>query len=329
LIWLIADSSIREHPCSGCGMKNDRPTESREIKSGTLYIVSTPIGNLEDTTMRALKILKQVDLIAAENTKQTKKLCSHYDIRTRLTSYNQHNREARAPALINRLKAGSDIALVSSAGTPVISDPGAKLIHAAMDEGIHVSPVPGPSAVTTALSVCGLRTDRFIFLGFLSNRPNRRKKELTDLKDEQKTMVIFEAPHRVEGLLRDLHEIFGDRRVVVLRELTKVYEEIKKGSAASILEGLDEENVRGEYTIVVEGREKGKNREVLPSNVKERIRDLLREEKKGVKEIATGLSTELGLKYRTLYRECLTLKKEMGGRSTREPAGRHLEGGSG
>lgn len=278
---------------------------------GTLYVVSTPIGNLEDITLRGLKILQHVDLIAAENTGHTRKLCSRYHIRSRLTSYNQHNRRAKGPALIERLKTGSHIALVTSGGTPAISDPGAMLIDAAMEEGIRVSPVPGPSAVIAALSVCGLRMDRFVFLGFLSNRPNRRKKELMELKDEPRTMVIFEAPHRIESLLRDLHEVFGDRRMVVLRELTKIHEEIRKGSAGSILESLDRDKIKGEYTIVVEGGTKGRECDSLDLEVKKRIGTLLREEKRGVKEIANRLSAELGLNYRTVYRECLTLKRQM------------------
>ena len=292
-------------------MKDRRESGNRNPRSGTLYIVSTPIGNLEDITLRGLKILKTVDLVAAENTKYTRKLCSHFDIRTRLISYNQHNRKIKGPALIEKLKAGFHIALVSSAGTPAISDPGARLIQMAMDKGIKVSPVPGPSAAIAAVCVSGLRIDRFIFLGFLSSRSNRRKKELKDLREEEKTMVIFEAPHRIESLLMDLYEIFGDRHVVVLRELTKIYEEIKKGPVSSILEGLDKDKMKGEYTIVVDGKKKEKGRDSFDSKVKTRILKLLREERKGVKEISTRLSTELGLSYRTVYRECLILKKEM------------------
>lgn len=292
-------------------MKDNGHTESQKIESGILYIVSTPIGNLEDITIRGLKILKHVDLIAAENTGQTRKLCSRYGIRSRLTSYNQHNRKAKAPALISRLKAGSDIALVTSAGTPGISDPGAWLIHEAMDKGIRVSPIPGPSAAIAAVSVCGLQTDRFIFLGFLSSRPNRRKKELRDLKEESRTMVIFEAPHRVESLLKDLHEIFGDRRAVVLRELTKIHEEIRMGPVGSLFEGLDPDKIKGEYTIVVEGDKKGKEPGSLDSDVRGKITSLLKEENQGAKAIATRLSAELGLNYRAVYRECIALKKEM------------------
>ncbi|MFC1869484.1 16S rRNA (cytidine(1402)-2'-O)-methyltransferase [Thermodesulfobacteriota bacterium] len=192
--------------------KDKKRAESKNEKKGTLYVVSTPIGNLEDITLRALKVLKDVDMIAAENVRHTKGFCNHYGIKTRLTGYNQHNRKGRGPDLIERMKAGSDIALVTSAGTPAVSDPGAMLIHMAIEEDIRVSPVPGPSAAIAALSVCGLRVDRFLFLGFLSNRPSKRKKELKNLVDEHRTMLFFEAPHRVKSMLTDLYGVFGDHQ---------------------------------------------------------------------------------------------------------------------
>jgi 16S rRNA (cytidine1402-2'-O)-methyltransferase len=225
-----------------------------EIKNcGTLYIVSTPIGNLEDITLRALKILKSVDLIAAENVKHSKGLCRHYGIETRLTSYHQHNRNIKGPELIRRLKSGLDIALVTNAGTPAVSDPGGWLINQVLEHNINVSPIPGPSAVMAALSVSGFRVDRFLFIGFLSNKPSRRRKELRNLISEPRTMVFFEAPHRIKAMLMDIKEILGDRQIVVLRELTKVYEEIKRGFVSSILEKLDEGKIRGEFTLVVAG----------------------------------------------------------------------------
>lgn len=220
---------------------------------GTLYIVSTPIGNLEDITLRALKILKSVDLIAAENVKHSKGLCRHYGIKTRLTSYHQHNRNVKGPELIKRLLSGSDVALVTNAGTPAVSDPGGMLINQVLERNINVSPIPGPSAVIAALSVSGLRVDRFLFIGFLSNKPSRRRKELRNLISEPRTMVFFESPHRIKAMLMDIKEILGDRQIVVLRELTKVYEEIKRGSVSSVLDELEEGKIRGEFTLVVAG----------------------------------------------------------------------------
>jgi len=234
-------------------MKGQKTNNSEIQNYGTLYIVSTPIGNLEDITLRALKILKSVDLIAAENVKHSKGLCRHYDIQTRLTSYHQHNRNTRGPELIRKLKSGFDIALVTNAGTPAVSDPGGLLINQVLEHNINVSPIPGPCAVVAALSVSGLRVDRFLFIGFLSNKPSRRRKELRNLISEPRTMVFFEGPHRIKAMLMDIKEILGDRQIVVLRELTKMYEEIKRGLVGSILEKLDESKIRGEFTLVVEG----------------------------------------------------------------------------
>ncbi|UCF55853.1 MAG: 16S rRNA (cytidine(1402)-2'-O)-methyltransferase, partial [Deltaproteobacteria bacterium] len=189
-----------------------RNSEFRSGNSGILYIVSTPIGNLEDITLRALRILKSVDLIAAESVKHSRGLCQHYGIKTRLISYNQHNQQEKGPELIRRLKSGSDIALVTNAGTPGVSDPGSLLINQAMEKNINVSPIPGPSAVIAALSVSGLQAERFLFLGFLPNRSSKRRKELKNLISEHRTMVFFEAPHRLQAMLTDLKEILGDRQ---------------------------------------------------------------------------------------------------------------------
>jgi 16S rRNA (cytidine1402-2'-O)-methyltransferase len=278
-------------------------------RSGTLYVVATPIGNLEDITIRALRILKDVHLIAAEEPDHTRRLCNHYGIRAKLTGYNQHNSASKGPQLMEILRAGSDIALVTNAGTPAISDPGSLLINLAHEEGITVSPIPGPSAVITALSACGLKVDRFIFLGFLPNRQGKRRKYLKELLNEQRTMVLYEAPHRVVELLNDLREIFGDRRAAVLRELTKIYEEIKRGSLSDILKGMDEDRVKGEFTIILAGNEQAG--EMPDFDLKQRISELLKEEKAGAKEIATRLSSELNINYRAVYRECLIVMKEM------------------
>jgi 16S rRNA (cytidine1402-2'-O)-methyltransferase len=289
---------------------NQRP-ELRNPESGTLYVVSTPIGNLEDVTLRALKILKDVDLIAAENTSQTRGFCSHYNIKTRLISYHQHNQRSRGPELIERLKKGSDIALVTSAGTPSISDPGSLLVNMALGNGIRVSPIPGPSAAIAALSVSGLHVDRFLFLGFLSNKTGKRKKELRDLAHEQRCMVFYEAPHRIKAMLKDINEVLGDRYVVILRELTKIYEEIKRGTVSLILKELDDHILKGEFTVVLAGAEKKEDEDFVDNKIRDTIKRLLRERKMGVKQIATRLSKEFGLNYRTVYKEGLIIKKAM------------------
>ncbi len=278
---------------------------------GTLYIVSTPIGNLEDMTFRALDTLKSVDLIAAEGVRHSMGLCRHYGIKTRLTSYNQHNRKLKGPELIGRLKSGSDIALITNAGTPGVSDPGVSLIRRALEENITVSPIPGPSAVTAALSVSGLPGDRFRFLGFISNRSSRRKKELKDLVSETQTMVFFEAPHRIRAMLMDLKEIFEDRRVVLVREQTKLHEEVIRGSADSLLERLKGNKVRGEFTLVVSGRDEERGAPSIDEETKEGIGYLLKDGKMSLKDIAKQLSSEKGLAYRAVYRECLSIKKEI------------------
>lgn len=280
---------------------------------GTLYVVATPIGNLEDITLRALKILKNTGLIAAENTNHTRSLCNHYGISVKLTSYNQHNRKSKGPRLIEMLKKGLDIALVTNAGTPVVSDPGSLLINMAHEEGIRVSPIPGPSAAVTALSVCGLKVDRFIFLGFLPNKEGKRRKYLKELRHEQRTMIIYEAPHRIRSLLNDLKEAFGDRPIVILRELTKIFEEIKRGSISHMLQDMDDDKIKGEFTLILAGDEKDdeKQNETRDIDIKKRIQKLLRLKKTGAKDIATRLSSELGINYRIIYKECLNIMKEM------------------
>jgi 16S rRNA (cytidine1402-2'-O)-methyltransferase len=292
-------------------INNNQGSIKQNTKPGILYVVSTPIGNLEDVTLRALKILKDADLIAAENTRQTRVFCGHYDIKTRLISYHQHNQRSRGAELIERLKKGSDIALVTSAGTPSVSDPGSLLVNMALEQGIRVSPIPGPSAAIAALSVSGLHMDRFLFLGFLSNRPGKRKKELRELAHEQGCMVFYEAPHRIKAMLKDVNEILGDRNVVILRELTKIYEEIKRGPVSLILKELDDHILKGEFTVVLDGVEKRENEDLVDNKIRDIIRRLLRENKMGVKDIATRLSKEFSLNYRTVYKEGLIIKKGM------------------
>ena len=218
---------------------------------GTLYVVATPIGNLEDVTLRALRVLREVSLIAAEDTRRTARLLQHYSISTRTTSLHEHNERAKTPSLIERLLAGDSIALVSDAGTPVVSDPGTYLVAQAHAAGIRVEPVPGPSAVLAALSGSGLSEREFVFAGFPPNRSKARQSWLVTLAAENRVLIFYEAPHRIRRTLADMLQAFGDRRMALGRELTKVHEELVVRPISEHLSREFEE--RGEFTLVVEG----------------------------------------------------------------------------
>jgi 16S rRNA (cytidine1402-2'-O)-methyltransferase len=220
---------------------------------GMLYVVATPIGNLEDITVRALRILQEVDLIATEDTRRTRILLDHYQIGKPLSSLYDHNEIHKAPILIRRLQEGISIALVSEAGTPLISDPGYRLVQLAIAQGITVVPIPGPSALIAAVVVAGLPTDRFVFEGFLPKKPGKRRKRLEALRDESRTLICYESPRRLYDVLGDMQALWGDRRVVVARELTKKFEEILRGRITEVRAQLDERPPQGEVTVVVEG----------------------------------------------------------------------------
>jgi 16S rRNA (cytidine1402-2'-O)-methyltransferase len=283
----------------------------RHRESGTLYVVSTPLGNLEDITLRALKVMGEADVIAAESVDHTRGLCERYGIKTRLTPYNQHNRQKRGPELLRRLKSGRDVALVTNAGTPGVSDPGVFLISEALNEGIRISPVPGPSAVTAAVSVAGLRAERFMFFGFLSQRPGRRRKELKTLERQPYTLVFFEAPHRLLSTLADMEQILGDRPVVLVKEMTKLFEQVTRGSLRSVLSRLREEEIRGEYTLVVAGSETGEEPGRLDEEIDDIIDHMLKTGEMSVRDIAQKISSEAGLDYRRVYRACIERKRGM------------------
>ncbi len=220
---------------------------------GILYLVATPIGNLEDITLRALRILKEVDLIACEDTRHTGKLLTHYDIRTPRESYHQFNEASRAPRLIQQLKDGKNIALVSDAGSPLVSDPGYELVAACRREGIPVIPVPGPSAAIAALTASGLPVESFFFAGFLPSKGSGRKRRLEELAALPCTLILYEAPHRLLASLEDMVALFGPRQATVARELTKVHEEMLHGSLPDLLEVLRARpRIQGEITIVIE-----------------------------------------------------------------------------
>ena len=242
---------------------------------GRLYIVATPIGNLEDITYRAARVLGEADLIACEDTRQTRKLLDHYGIQKPAISYHEHNELERAPELAARMLAGATIALVSDAGMPLVSDPGYRLVRAALENGIEVVPLPGPSAILAALAASGLPTDAFHFAGFLPSKTAQRLKLLESLHDEAATLVFFEAPHRIDEALEAIAQALGNRPVVVARELTKVHEEFLRGTAAEIRAALAaREAVKGEITILV-GKAMGPEPDARP--VEEAVEELMRQ----------------------------------------------------
>lgn len=219
---------------------------------GKLYIVATPIGNLEDITLRALNILKNIDLIAAEDTRQTLKLLNHYEISKPLISYHRHNEDVKSEILIEKLNEGQDIALVSDAGTPGICDPGEVVIKKAIEEGITVVPIPGACAMINALIASGISTSEFIFLGFLPLNKKNRKQKLEEIKNSNKTIILYEAPHKMKNTLEDLKDIIGDRRITLARELTKIHEEFIRDNINNILDKID--SLKGEMILIIEGK---------------------------------------------------------------------------
>jgi len=218
---------------------------------GTLYIVSTPIGNLADMTLRAIETLKSVDLIAAEDTRHTKILLDRYGIKTPTTSYFEYNKVRKTEYLLEALQEGKSVALVSDAGTPGISDPGWKIIRSCIDSAIPVIPIPGPSGLLAALTVSGKPTDKFTFEGFLSPKPGKRKNQLKKLKDESRTAVLYESPHRISKLLQDILEVYGDVEVVLARELTKVFEEVRRERVSSAIEHFKTLKPKGEFIVII------------------------------------------------------------------------------
>ncbi|MBD2344789.1 16S rRNA (cytidine(1402)-2'-O)-methyltransferase [Anabaena subtropica] len=224
-------------------------------KPGTLYIVGTPIGNLEDITFRAVRILQNVDLIAAEDTRHTGKLLQHLQVKTPQISYHEHNRSSRIPELLEHLHIGKAIALVSDAGMPGISDPGYELVKACIEVGVKVVPIPGASAAITALSAAGLPTDKFVFEGFLPAKGQQRREHLEALQTESRTLIFYESPHRLRETLQDLAEVWGsDRQIVLARELTKLYEEFWRGSIEEAIAHYQQKEPQGEYTLLVAGQ---------------------------------------------------------------------------
>lgn len=274
------------------------------MKRGTLYICPTPIGNLEDITLRTLRVLEEVDLIAAEDTRHTIKLLNHYNIKKPLISYHEHNIRERGQELIYRLKNGENIGLVSDAGTPGISDPGQELIKESIDEGIEVIALPGATASITALVISGLATDKFIFEGFLPSKRKDRIKALENIKKYDKTTIIYESPHRLLDLLKDMIDIVGDRNISISRELTKKYEETFRGSPEEAHIKFKESGVKGEFVIVLEGKAEEDEEELEEKDIKILLEEYINQglrKKEAVKRVAedTGLARNL------VYKESL------------------------
>lgn len=275
------------------------------MKTGSLYIVATPIGNLEDVTLRALRILKEVSLIAAEDTRQTKKLLNHYGITTPVTSYHEHNEKEKAPFLTERMKSGDSVALVSDAGTPGISDPGYRLTRAAVESGLEVVAVPGPSALISVLSVSGFALDRFTFMGFLPHGGAEKRKFILEMKVPDHTFVLYDSPRRLKETLDAIIEVIGDVEVVVGREMTKLHEEVLRGRASVIKDTLGEREIKGEVTLVIRTAEF-----VSGTSPEDELKKLLAEGFH-LKDAVKAVALEFGLPRSGVYREALRIKEDL------------------
>ena len=274
-------------------------------RAGCLYLVATPIGNLEDITLRAVRVLKEADQIACEDTRHTQKLLSHYNISKPLVSYHEHNEMTRAPELVLAMEQGQQIALVSDAGMPLVSDPGYRLVTLALRHHVPVIPVPGPSALLAALSASGLPNEEFLFAGFLPARSGERRRALERLRIEDRTIIFYEAPHRIEETLADAREILGDRPACLAREVTKLHEEFRRGTLSELVASLSDKPVRGEITLLIgavppEQRAAERN---SSQSLAERVDELIRQAKLDRKEALKLAAKERGLSKRAAYSE--------------------------
>jgi 16S rRNA (cytidine1402-2'-O)-methyltransferase len=287
-----------------------------DAPTGCLYVVATPIGNLEDITLRALRILKEVDVIACEDTRQTLKLLSHFEIQKRLVSYHEHNEITQASELVIELEQGAQIALVTDAGTPAISDPGHRLVSLCLRHGIKVIPIPGPSAFVAAMSASGMPSDEFTFIGFLPSRQSERRKALRALVPEPRTLAFYEAPHRVLDTLEDALEILGNRPAVIAREITKVYEEFLNGHLEDFVEGARARPPRGEICLLI-GPDDGKATQAAdatnPANtmpLARRVEEIVKESGVDRKAALKQAARERGLTRREAYKQLLVTRDE-------------------
>jgi 16S rRNA (cytidine1402-2'-O)-methyltransferase len=283
-------------------------------KAGCLYVVATPIGNLEDITLRALRVLRECDVIACEDTRQTQKLLNHYEIRKTVVSCHEHNEQKRTAELLTLMENGSQVALVSDAGTPGISDPGQRLVQSCRERGVVVVPVPGPSAVVTALAASGLDDTYFLFGGFLPQRAGERRRELESLASFAHAMVFYEAPHRLGETLRDALEVLGNRRAFVARELTKLHEELAAGSLAELLAHFERTAPRGEITLVISAQRVVGTLESAAAtdstSLQQRVQQLMQEKDWDEKAALKQAARERGLAKREAYKRLLAEKQQ-------------------
>jgi len=289
------------------------------MQKGTLYIVATPIGNLEDITLRAIRILGEVQLIAAEDTRRTKILLDAHGIDTPLSSLHDRNELKKSVHLIAKLNDGMDIAYVSDAGTPGISDPGYIFVKHAISESIRVVPVPGPVAAIAALNVSGLPMDSFIFFAFLPTRRGKRRHLLESIKEETKTMVFYESPNRLVSTLQDISDILGDRQIAVSRELTKIYEETLRGTVSEVSESLLGKKVKGEITLVISGAAKNSSNSGYQVEILARFKEAQRDPGLSTRDIIDALSEEMDIPRKEIYRQVLNFMDE----DTNKEASRH------
>ena len=276
---------------------------------GTLYVVATPIGNMEDITLRALNILDQVDLIAAEDTRHTGKLLKYHHIKNRLVSYHEHNEKEKTPLLIERIETGSSIALVSNAGTPTVSDPGYILLQTAVKQGIRVIPIPGASAGVAALSVSGLPTDSFIFIGFCAKKKAKRLKQLRELAGEKKTLIFYENPGRILTFIEEIINVMGDRYGVLCREMTKLHEEFLRGRLSELIDSLSHRpSVKGEFTLLVKGCEE--KTDVSKDAIRAELAEALGKKGCKISEASRIIAQKYGFSKNDVYEEALKLKRK-------------------
>jgi 16S rRNA (cytidine1402-2'-O)-methyltransferase len=281
----------------------DKNTRDR----GLLYIVATPIGNLEDITLRAIRILKEVDLIAAEDTRHTKKLLNAYQITTPLISLHEHNEREKSALIIAKIKVGKNVAYVSDAGTPCISDPGYQLVNFAQTENIRIIPIPGPSAVITALSAAGFPADNFVFCGFLPARENKRRLFLESLKDEERAIVFYESPSRFISTLKDISEIMGNREIVVARELTKIFEEIKRGEVFDFIQSDNQNKAKGEFTVILKSVKKTPVF-YADEEIEKRLLDLWEDKNVSLRDAVAHVVKKTGLQKKKIYDLAVALR---------------------
>ncbi len=274
-------------------------------QTGCLYLVATPIGNLEDITLRALRVLKEADLIACEDTRQTQKLLQHYAIHKEMVSYHAHNELMRAPELVIQLEEGAQVALVSDAGTPVVSDPGHRLVVLCLRHHIPVVPIPGPSAFVAALAASGLPTEEFLFVGFLPPRAGARRKKLDALKSEPRALVLYEAPHRLAETLSDAADILGSRQAVVAREVTKIHEEFLRGSLSELRDAAQKRAPRGEITLMIGPAAEGEPQALPAVSLRKRVEQLEAESGLDRKAALKQAARERGLGKRDAYKQLL------------------------